>query len=53
MNAAPLSRTPRRLTNVTITSTARQSGSVYGCKLGKTEISAPMPAEIPTATTST
>ena len=49
MKATPVSCTPRMLMMVRINSTPRQSSSVRGCKLGTAEISAPTPAEIPTA----
>ncbi len=53
MKKTPASRTPRRLTIVTITRIPRQSASVCGCSCGTAETSAPTPAEIPTAAVST
>ncbi len=49
MNTTPVSCTPRMFTMVRIASTPRQIESVCGCKLGTAEISAPTPAEMPTA----
>ncbi len=51
-NTTPLSRVPRRLTSVITASTPRQSHTVNGCNDGTAEVSAPMPAEMPTATLS-
>ena len=53
MNATPDSRTPRRLTSVMSARMARQSSSVWGWSDGTADTSAPTPAEMPTATTST
>ena len=49
-NTTPDSRTPRRLTNVMITSVIRQRASVCACSPVSADTNAPTPAEIPTAT---
>ena len=52
MNTTPVSWTPRILIKVRMASTARHSCNVWGCKPGAAEMSAPTPAEIPTAAVS-
>jgi len=49
MKATPASRTPRKFTIVTRSRMPRQIDSVCGCKEGMAEMSAPTPAEMPTA----
>ena len=49
-NAVPVALKPRKLTTVSSASTAMQSGSVCGKRLGTADTSAPMPAEMATAT---
>src|SRR5262249_47273302 len=49
MKATPAPGSPRRLTMVMINRMERQIGGVCGCRLGTAEMSAPTPAEIPTA----
>jgi hypothetical protein len=53
MNATPDSRTPRRLTIEMNDRMTRQRSGVCGCSDGTADTSAPTPAEMPTATTST
>ena len=49
-NAMPVVRTPRRLTRVKSARTDRPSSSVWGKRAGTAEPSAPIPADIATAT---
>jgi hypothetical protein len=53
MKISPVSRNPRRFTSVMTVRIPRHIAKVCGCKAGTAETSAPTPAEIPTATTST
>jgi hypothetical protein len=52
-NTAPVSRTPRKLTIVMNSKIIRHSAKVYGCHDGNADMSAPTPAEMPTAAVST
>ena len=49
MNAAPVSLTPRMLTMARNASTSRHNSSVCGSSQGRSEITAPTPAVMPTA----
>ena len=51
MKSLPASRRPRRLMRAMMARMTRQSVRVCGCKRGSAEVSAPTPAEMPTATT--
>ena len=53
MKNVPASRTPRKFTSVTTRRMSRQSSRVWGCSRGTAETSAPTPAAMPTAATST